>query len=334
MYNNNKQQTPWVRYILSVVAVMLFTSAFSNNSRYRFLNDKTQTSFKFNLVKNLIVIPVKVNDMELNLILDTGMRSIVLFGQRFARKLDVLEGRTVHLSGYGKKKNRPCKLSLDNEIVIADVLGKNVGIVIMPNPDLFKNVGLNKIHGIIGYEIFSRFKVKIDYPSQQITLFEPYVEPVVDEFEELPLTIQDTKPYVPARMARKDGVVEAGHFHIDTGSAQDVMMFLQKGRSHSFKPKDNTHVGIGIGGSIKGFIGEKSEVSFGHGYSKEVIPKYVEREFSNKELKGAQGSIGSKFLKDTVIILDYIHEKFYLKKNKQNVVTPTFMVDSNYHIPK
>ena len=79
MYNNNTTKAPWKKYILFMVATMLFTTAYNKNSRFKFINNKTETSFRFTMVQNLIVIPVKVNDMDLNLILDTGMRSIVLF---------------------------------------------------------------------------------------------------------------------------------------------------------------------------------------------------------------------------------------------------------------
>ncbi len=315
MYNNNTTKAPWKKCILFMVATMLFTTAYSSkNSRFRFINDKTETSFRFTMVQNLIVIPVKVNNMDLNLILDTGMRSIVLFGKQFEKKLETLDDVTVKLSGYGKKKNRPGKLSLGNEINIADVLGTEMGIVIMPNPDLFRQVGLKDIDGIIGYEIFSRFKVKIDYPGTEITLYEPFVNLTLPQFEAIPLTIRDTKPYIPAKMINNEGAVTQGYFHVDTGSAQDILLFHHKDKPHNFKSARHTTVGVGIGGRIKGYRADPTTLYIGNHYLKEVEPKYVLRGFSNRELQDAQGSIGSDFLSDSVIVFDYVHQKMYISK--------------------
>lgn len=314
MYDNNTTKAPWKKCILFMVATMLFTTAYSKNSRFRFINDKTETSFRFTMVQNLIVIPVKVNDMDLNLILDTGMRSIVLFGKHFEKKLETLDDVTVRLSGYGKKKNRPGKLSLGNEINIADVLGTEMGIVIMPSPDLFRQVGLKDIDGIIGYEIFSRFKVKIDYPGTEITLYEPFVNLSLPQFDAIPLTIKDTKPYIPARMVNSSGAETKGYFHIDSGSAQDILLFHHKDKPHNFKFARHTNVGVGIGGKIRGYKADPTTIYIGNSYNKEVEPKYILRGFSNRELQDAQGSIGSDFLSDSVIVFDYIHQKMYISK--------------------
>ncbi|MTI22984.1 hypothetical protein E1176_18280 [Fulvivirga sp. RKSG066] len=313
MYNNNTK-APWKRYALSMVATMLFTLSIADTN-YRFLNNKTSTTLKFKLINNLIVIPVKVNGMDLNLILDTGMRSVVLFGKKYTRRLEVLDDVTVRLSGYGKKKNRPCKLSLDNDLQIQDVLGQHVSIVIMPSPDLFEDVGLSNIDGIIGYEIFSRFIVRIDYPGNQITLFEPYAAPPIVGFETLPLTIKDTKPYIPATLIDDAGQSYQGQFHVDTGSSQDIMMFLREEDEKNFRVRDRALVGVGIGGNIKGFVGEKSQMHLGNNFSKEIVPKYIQRLFSNRELQDAKGSIGSGFLKHNVVILDYINMTFHLRKS-------------------
>lgn len=314
MYNNNTTKAPWKKCILFMVATLLFTTAYSKNSRFRFINDKTETSFRFTMVQNLIVIPVKVNDMDLNLILDTGMRSIVLFGKHFERKLETLDDVTVRLSGYGKKKNRPGKLSLGNEINIADVLGTEMGIVIMPSPDLFRQVGLRDIDGIIGYEIFSRFKVKIDYPGREITLYEPFVNLTLPYFDALPLTIKDTKPYVQASMIDAQGTETTGYFHIDTGSAQDVLLFHHEDKPHNFKFARHTSIGVGIGGKIKGYKADKTNLKLGRAFNKEVESKYVLRGFSNRELQDAHGSIGSDFLSDSIIVFDYIHQTMYIGK--------------------
>ncbi|HNP17107.1 MAG TPA: hypothetical protein PKL31_01630 [Fulvivirga sp.] len=310
--NNNNKRVPWARYALSMAAITLFSAAYAGNSRYNFLRNKTRTSFNFTIVNNLIVIPAKINGMDLNLILDSGMRSIVLFERDFGDKIKTLDNYTVKLSGYGKKKNLPSKLSLDNEVIIADVLGSKVPVVIMSESNMLRKALVN-IDGIIGYEIFSRFIVKIDYLNKKITLHEPFDNPENYNYEILPLTVKDTKPYIQASVETDDGETIKGQFHIDTGSYHDVMLFVADQDNLNFKDLDYTSLGIGIGGRVKGFVAPESSLKIGSDMNKRISPKYVKRQFSNRELD-AKGSIGSGLLKDSVIVLDYINMKFYIQK--------------------
>jgi len=310
MQNNNKN-APWKRCVLLLVAIVIYTTAFSERSRFNFIKNKTSSTFQFKQVKNLIIIPVAINGESLNLILDTGMRSIVLFGKGFENKLELLEGREASLAGYGKK-NQKGKLSLNNKIEIGDVLGRRISLLVVPDRSLFRKSGISKVDGLIGYEIFSRFAVKIDYKNKLLTLYEPFTEPDLDRYESLPLIIKDTKPYIKASFMFDKDTFKSGYYHVDTGSSLDLLLFIKKDEETS-KVGIRTIIGYGIGGVIRGYRGDKGYLKLGKWMSRETDTRYVTREFSNREIINAVGSIGSGFLKNTVIVIDYVNSQFHYK---------------------
>jgi len=308
---NNNNIAPWKRYVLLLVALSIYSLALAERSRFNFIKNKTSSTFSFKQVQNLIVIPVAINGEELNLILDTGMRSIVLFGKKFEKKMDILAGREACLAGYGKK-NQKGKLSLNNKIEIGDVLGKRISLLIVPDRSLFRKSGFSKVDGLIGYEIFSRFAVKIDYRNKLITLSEPFMESETSAYESLPLVIKDTKPYIKASFEVDKNNFKNGYYHVDTGSSLDLLLFLKKDEEAD-NVGNRTIVGYGIGGVIRGYRGGSGNLRLGKAVIKETETRYVRREFSNREIINAVGSIGSGFLKNAVIVIDYVNSRFLYK---------------------
>ncbi|GAA0188168.1 hypothetical protein GCM10009122_45630 [Fulvivirga kasyanovii] len=311
----NKPGTGLRRYVCTC-AFLVFTSfAFAANPGFNFINNKQQTTIRFKLIENLVVIPVTVNnDLKVNLVLDTGGRSLILFGEGYGKLLSVLPDKEVRLNGYGHREYRPGKLSPDNKICVSDIQGLGIGIVVTNDRNFFPYVDGTSINGIIGYQIFSRFIVKIDYPNRLITLTEPFVRPPIDEgFSAAELIIKDTKPYIKARLGI--GEVERDAFlHVDTGSSREMILFLKEGDGQLESSKGyRCHVGRGLNGNIQGYKGKDLRLIMPGKNFDDVESFLLKREFSNRELQDASGTIGSGFLQDFVIVLDYINQKFYYK---------------------
>ncbi|UII34938.1 hypothetical protein LVD17_14090 [Fulvivirga ulvae] len=298
-------------------AFLIFTSfAFASNPGFNFINNKQQTTIRFKLIENLVVIPVMVNDnLKVNLVLDTGGRSLILFGEGYNKLLTVLPDKEVKLNGYGHREYRPGKLSPDNKICVSDIQGLGIGIVVTNDKHFFPYVDGMSINGIIGYQIFSRFIVKIDYPNRVITLTEPFVRPQVNEgFYSTDLIIKDTKPYIKVRLGV--GEVERDAFlHVDTGSSRQMILFLKEGDQQLEDSKGyRCQVGRGLNGTIRGYKGKGLRLIMPDKNFDDVESFLLRREFSNRELQDASGTIGSGFLQDFVIVLDYVNQKFYYKR--------------------
>src|SRR4051812_38731006 len=119
-------KSPVSLYFQIIVLVVLFNTAFSNPRYGFYLPDSvSEMTLHYRCVKNLIVLPVAINDSILvNLILDTGCRNLVLFGKRFQRLLKLNSGKQIQFSGLGTGKPVHGFLSLSNSVSIHQVLGE------------------------------------------------------------------------------------------------------------------------------------------------------------------------------------------------------------------
>ncbi|MEL7003669.1 MAG: aspartyl protease family protein [Bacteroidota bacterium] len=318
---NNKYPLERVRYTLLAIMLAVSTNlcAMVDGAGFNFINDKTSTVIPFEIVNNLIVIPVVINEgISVNLVLDTGVRSIVLFGRRFKKELEIYPKRTVPLTGYGKRNSHVAKLSLNNNVKVADIEGKGLGILITPNNKLFSHEKGVEIEGLIGYQIFSRFAVVIDYVNKRIEISEPSPDLRYQGFEELPLIIKDTKPYISANLKMPNNEIRQAHLHVDTGSARELILFMKEGVLELPKTGyDKSYIGHGLRGAIDGFVLESTNVEMGKSTFENSNTCMIEREFSDRELSDAMGTLGSGFFKDFFIVLDYPNQKFYFKKGKK-----------------
>ncbi|MEM9858436.1 MAG: hypothetical protein AAF843_13820 [Bacteroidota bacterium] len=309
--NNNRHKPWWKYYALIVLICFLTPNSLANDKGFNFIDNRTECSIRFELIDNLIVVPVKINqDVFVNLVLDTGGRSVILFGSHFKKKLEVLD-KEVLLHGYGKNRDKIASLSVDNGLQLGGVMGKGIGILITKGRHFFPYNGKMSIHGIIGYQVFNRFVVSIDYQKKRLTLCEPNKYVPSADFSRLPLVLKDTKPYVKLGYSAQYTTASKGYFHIDTGSSKEVIMFL---RSDDYSKRDFEYatVGKGINGTISGLKSNNEPLKLDE---LDVEAQYylVKREFSRKEIQNAQGSIGSGLLNKYTVVLDYVNEYFYFK---------------------
>ncbi|MDQ2658573.1 MAG: aspartyl protease family protein, partial [Bacteroidota bacterium] len=126
-----------------------------------------EMTLKYRLVKGLIVLPVTINDsIEVNLILDTGCRNLILFGEKFSALFRIHPGKPVIFSGLGTGKPVSGALSLGNKVSIHQVLGAQIPVVITNNK-LFAR--FDEVHGVIGYDIFLKFEIELNAVKRTIT---------------------------------------------------------------------------------------------------------------------------------------------------------------------
>src|SRR5687768_3130893 len=144
--------------LLQTIFLIFFSPSVFSSPRVGFsLPDSVnEMTIHYRSVMNLIVLPVVINDsINVNLVLDTGCRNIVLFGKRFEKLLEYNRDRQIQFSGLGSGKPVHGFLSLSNKVSIQEVLGESIPVVVVGR----KNVlGLYRdVHGVIGYDIFLKF---------------------------------------------------------------------------------------------------------------------------------------------------------------------------------
>lgn len=189
-----------------------------------FLPDNvSEVTFKFETVRNLIVLPVVINDsIRVNLILDTGCRNLVLFGKKFHKLFHTEPEKKIQFSGLGDGKPVNGKLSLNNKVSIQTVIGEQIPVVIVPQQNLFSVYA--DIHGIIGYDIFIKFEIEIN-PSQKLITFRPAASATLaPEYEKIPLRIEDSRPLIQSQVFLPNVERHTCDLMLDTGSDLGLLM--------------------------------------------------------------------------------------------------------------
>jgi membrane-associated protease RseP (regulator of RpoE activity) len=171
------------------------------------------------------------------------------------------------------------------------------------------------VDGILGYDIFSRFVVKVDYENQKLTLYEPSSFKYEGKGEILPITLENSNPHLQAKI---DGQYE-GNFVIDTGARSELVLYTPFVQKYNFEAKTGKKIdvfsGIGIGGKAPGKVTRVKSIDIG----KFNIPAPVTT-LSTSE-KGAfasekiDGNIGGGILKRFTVLFDYPNKRMILEPN-------------------
>ena len=262
-------------------------------------------SIQYKTVDNLILLPVKINNnTEVNLILDTGCRNIVLFGKQFLNKLKWLPDQVVEFSGMGSGKNVKGKLSIENRVAIDKVKGENVPIVIVPTKNVFRDY--IHIDGIIGYDIFLRFEIELNPAKQLITFRTSLNNSVPDGYSRIPISVVDSKPVIHSTILM-EGQTITSDLIIDTGSTLGLL--LKSTNKEKFRIYNQEIIGQGLNGVIKGRSTTTNTLR---------LPQYELNDVDTGIIHSPwhdYASIGMGILKEYSIILNYAQSYVCLKKN-------------------
>ncbi|HMJ67859.1 MAG TPA: aspartyl protease family protein [Cyclobacteriaceae bacterium] len=298
--------------VAPVLILLIVLSSLSGlaASGYQFLEGVTRTTIKFELYKDLIVIPAKINDsLKVRLILDTGTRSMLLYGKRFAGLQNLSGNRHVKIAGWGSPEGVDAAVSFPNTIRIGHIRGEALGIAVVSSRSLFADKP--RIDGIIGYELFVKFVVEIDYKARTIYLYEKMPNGHAQGFTPIPLEINKAMPQVQSRIVMNDKTTVDIRLLIDTGSSLGLTLF-SKDKFAGYSSNVQRPVGIGLNGIVRGF-----DLYFKHLFLSTLkvksIPSHLVTVEQHPDDKFSFcGSIGAAFLKKHIVIFDYPSSRMFL----------------------
>jgi len=272
-----------------------------------YLPDSVQeASLTYRNFNSLIVLPVTINDtMHLNLILDTGCRNLVLFGDKFQKYFRVEKGREIKFSGLGEGNPLNGMLSLGNKVAINEVLGEKIPVIIVPQRNLFKKK--DHIDGIIGYDIFIRFEIELN-PVVNLIKFRPAMNAIIPEgFTQVPLRIEDARPLLNSVVLLEKNEFQKLDIMIDTGSSLGLLLKGTPAPQNEIGGQAEL-IGKGLNGLIEG-----AEV----GEGKVLLEDF---EMNDKTVHiihsrwHTYGSIGMQVLNEYAIVLNYCKAYVCFKK--------------------
>ena len=287
------------------------------------------TRIPFEFQANLVIVPVKVNNSDtLRFILDTGVSSILLTDPQIAQKQFMKFARSVKISGAGEGSDIEAGIVLDNTITMGDMIGYRQNLVVLKNDilKLSEFVG-SPIHGIIGYEIFNRFTVTIDFGTNEIILENPeHYKYKPNKGERFPITIEDNKPYLSTVELINDKQNLPLKVILDTGAGHAIS--LDANRSNGIPMPDKmvkAQLGRGLSGIINGSLGRISKLKLGKFEMKNIVASFPDSSsyrIKGMELTERQGNIGCEFLRRFKITFNYRDQYIVLKPINRRMKEP------------
>lgn len=305
--------------ILSLMLMYRFSAA--QFIGFEITNSSGRTSFPFKKVNNLIVIPVMLNQtLPLHFILDTGVRTTILTDRNISDLINISYDKVVTISGLGQIRELNAYLASNIALSMPGIKGLGQSLIVLEEDylELKNHLGTN-VHGIIGYEFFNHFVVKIDYENLMVTVYDPKVFKPGKKFSAVPFTIENGRPYLQVSVLQQNDSMINPKVLIDSGASHGLMLETSSNSAIVMPvPNLQTIIGWGLGGELPGNLGRIRKLTIESFEFRDVLVSYTEgypdNEFSQQI--GRNGSIGGDLLSRFTTIFDYNSEIMYLKKNR------------------
>lgn len=310
------------QYLLQFFLLISSFSALSQGLGFMLANGKKKVEIPIEIYNNLIVVPVVLNGaLPLKFILDTGVRTAILTEKTFSDILNLAYSRKYTISGPGGEQIIDAYITNNVSLELPGVTGRGHALLVLGQDYLeLRNYLGTDVHGILGYELFSRFIIEVDYEKRILTLMLPKHFNKKRKYQSIPIKIEDTKPYVTTSVVLADGTQLSAKLLVDSGASHGLM--LEPTSDSRIKVPDNTVssiIGRGLGGEITGKIGRIQTLKLGTYEIKNVIASFPDPNSYFDSLKlGAtkrNGAIGGEVLSRFTVIFNFPDEELYLKKN-------------------
>ncbi|MGZ5284101.1 MAG: PDZ domain-containing protein [Kaistella sp.] len=304
--------------LLSVILLFAFSFATAQNGFE--ITDRKKTVIPFQLINNLIFVPLNINGADLTFLLDSGVNETILFSLD-NKEINFNDIEKVTFSGLGESKNIE-GLRSDNNIVS---IGKDfkdythtVFIILDESINFSSHVGI-PVNGIIGHQFFKNHPVEIDYIRKKITVYndENTFSNRSRKFQEFPVTIEGNKPYIMAGVEMTSQKVDSKML-LDLGNSDAIWLFPKLIKDFVYnRPNIDDYLGQGFNGDIFGKRSRIHRLYIGD-YIFEKPLTAMPDEYSIQNLRlvpNRKGSVGSDILRRFTVIFNYPDQKIYLKKN-------------------
>lgn len=291
-------------------------------SGFEFETGKNKVVIPFQLINNLIFIPINVNGVELNFLLDTGVEETILLGLDDKDKVSLFNVQKVKLRGLGSDEAIEGLKSTNNQLSVNGLVDNNhnLYIVLDQSFNFSSHVGV-PINGIIGYHFFKQHLIAVDYERKQIVVYrdnEKLRKKINRRYRGIPISIEKNKPYVNAQVIVARDPVDA-KLLLDLGNSDALWLFENKNRGITL-PQNHfeDYLGKGFSGDISGSrarIGQLQLADFA--FNEPIIAFPDANSLKNVTMVSDRvGSIGGEVFRRFALIFDYKGQQLFLKKSR------------------
>ena len=277
----------------------------------------------FSTDSNEIILPVTINGHTLRFLLDSG--SGTAFVTEGAAKAAGLKTQgDLPALGYGGAA--ATGLAADTTLDVGDAVRlSHLTLHVIKDPTITRLLAeRGQVDGAVGYELFARMTVSIDYAAKTLTLTDPSVTPQKQTTGSVvPIKLENRMPTV---LASVDGKA-SGRFLIDTGDSGAAHLYTQYAAANGLLPEAGdpsaiTRQGVGVGGQMTETLSPNHSLQIG-GERVSGLTLSTVGGPGISQVSSSAGGIGNVFLNHYVVTFDYARGKMSLRPNEPGVpVTP------------
>ncbi len=322
-----KNYQPKSNYFKQLIIGLILISANQNTSiaqrRIGFVmpDDVDKVEMEFEKYSNLIVVPVVINSfLTLKFILDTGAESAIITEKLYADMLGLDYVREINIHGPGIVDSVRAYVASHVSFELPGRLkatGMNVLVLEKDYLELNKNLG-EEVYGILGYDLFNRFVVDIDYDNNKLTFYRHGTYKPRRYMEAVPIEVISTKPYVNV-VFHQEELTDTVKMMVDSGASHAALLDVSA-TEHLILPDKliTTSLGRGLAGEIPGFIGRINNCDVGSFELEDLLVSIPEQGAYIKAIKrgSRHGTIGGDLLSRFHVVFDYNNEFMYISKAK------------------
>ena len=281
--------------------------------------DKVEIPFK--LINNLIFIPIKVNGIELNFLLDSGVDETPLFSMDDKKEVSFFNVEKVTLRGLGSEASIEGLKSQNNTLEVPGLksTGHLLYIILDQTFNLSSHMGI-PVNGIIGYHFLKNNLVEINYEKKRITIYDEenkIRKKIEKKFQEIPITIEKLKPYIRGSVIMDTSEIPV-KLLVDIGNSDAVWLFQNASELIKVPEKNfEDYLGKGFSGDIEGRRAQIRKFTMSKFEFQDPVVAFPDT-ISIRNVKMVQdraGSVGAEVLRRFTVAFDYPNRKMYLKKN-------------------
>ncbi|SHJ20994.1 retropepsin-like aspartic protease [Flavobacterium terrae] len=304
----------------SILILLLFNQIIFSQGGFKFSSSKKTITIPFQLANNLIIIPVELNGVDLNFLVDTGVESTILFSLNEADSISFNNIEKIKIKGLGSGESIDALHSKNNRLVINEFEDFNHEFFIILDEEVNFSSQLGvPVHGIIGYHFFKNHFIEINYKTKKISIFNDildYSKSKLKKFDKVPISIELEKPYIFSSVLLNNEEINT-KLLVDTGGSDAIWLFEDENKIQCSDVFFIDYLGKGFSGEIHGKRSRIQKIKIGNN---ELISPTIS--FPDKEslqnvslVVGRNGSLGSEVLRRFTILFDYKNGNMFLKKN-------------------
>jgi len=310
-----------MRRIIILYFFIIFSLPVFGQDEFQFEKGVNKVVIPFKFINNLIFIPIKVNQVELYFLLDSGVEETILFSMEDKKEVSFFNVEKISLRGLGSETSIEGLKSTNNTLDIKGLKYSNhlLYIVLDQSFNLSSHIGI-PVNGIIGYNFLKSNLVEINYEKKRITVFkdnEKNRKRIEKKYQMVPITIEKFKPYIQGSTIISSAEIPT-KLLIDIGNSDAIWLFENKEKSINIPAKNfEDYLGKGFSGDIEGKRAQVKKFTFSKfEFNNPIVAFPDSTSIKNvRMVKDRAGSIGAEILKRFNLVFDYQNQQLFLKKN-------------------